>query len=108
MNYTKDEVSNIEAFCANEKMYNAVKKVILACIYDHGTIKKDEPKPDPLKNGAYHLASLAVKNPIPDEVLGQHIRGQFAGVNALELGFNELKTIKAVKEKSKEDENPAV
>ena len=106
--YTKDEIANIEAFCNNENMYNAVKKVILACIYGHGTIVKDEPKPDPLRNGAFALASLAIQNPIPDEVLGQHIRGQFAGINALELGFNELKTIKAEKEKPKEKVNPGI
>lgn len=100
------EKQSIEAFCNNEVMYNAVKKVILSGIYEQGTLKEDE-KPNPLENAAFHLASLSVKNPIPDEMLGQHIRGMFAGINSLELGFNKLKTFKQEK-KAKEEENPAI
>ena len=93
---SKAEILAIEAFCKNEEMYNAVKKGILIGIYSHGVIKPGV-KHNPLQNGAFSLASLAVSNPIPDEQLGQHIRGMWAGVNALENGFKNLDSIKSEK-----------
>jgi hypothetical protein len=97
------QIAKIEAFCADEEMYEAVRQVILQAIYTHGVPKKGK-KHNPLQNGAFSLASLAVNNPIPDEQLGQHIRGMWAGVNALENGFNSLKSIKS--EKSDAVESP--
>ena len=90
------EKSKIEAFCSDKDMYEAVKKVILAGIYEHGTLPQGRT-PNPLQNAAFHLASLSVENPIPDAELGAHIRGMFAGVNALEVGFNRLSEVKTVK-----------
>ena len=99
MNLTDQETSLVEAFCKNEKMFDAVKKVVLAGIYDHGTIKAGQ-KPNPLENAAFNLVSLAMDNPIPDEEIGKHLRGMWAGVNALENSFKRLKEIKIeVKEK---------
>lgn len=107
MSYLSDhEKQSIEAFCNNKVMFNAVKKVLLSGIYEQGTLKEGE-EPNPKENMAFHLASLAIKNPIPDELLGQHIRGMWAGVNALEVGFDKLETFKQVK-KGKEKPNPAV
>lgn len=100
------EKQSIEAFCNNKVMYNAVKKVILSGIYEQGTLKKDE-EPNPLENAAFHLASLSVQNPILDEILGQHIRGMFAGINSLEIGFKKLESFKQVK-KGKPEKNPAI
>lgn len=87
------EIAKIEAFNADSAMSEAVHKVLLAGIYQHGTIKKGE-KHDPLQNGAFSLAAMSTNNPIPDEVLGQHIRGMWAGVNALEVAFKSLVAIK--------------
>ena len=107
MSYLSDhEKQSIEAFCNNKAMFNAVKKVILSGIYEQGTLKEDE-EPSPLENMAFHLASLSTKNPIPDEQLGQHIRGMWNGVNALEIGFKKLETFKQVK-KGKPEKNPAI
>lgn len=91
-NLTDLEVAKIETFCKDQEMYDAVRKVILACIYSHGVVEKGL-KHNPLQNGAFSLASLSVNNPIPDEQLGQHIRGMWAGVNALESGFKQLRSI---------------
>lgn len=88
------EVLKIEAFVKDADMYEAVRKVVLASIYEHGTIQAGYT-PDPLKNGAFSLAAVAVSNPIPDEVLGQHIRGMWAGVNAMHNAFNDLEGIKS-------------
>ena len=93
---TDDEVVKIETFCNDAVMYNAVRKVILQGIYEHGTVQKGQT-PDPLKNGAFALASTAMENPITDELLGQHIRGMWAGVNAMHNAFKELNNIKSDK-----------
>jgi hypothetical protein len=106
-NLTENEISNIEAFCKNKEMYDAVKKVILAGIYSHGTIQAGE-KPDPLRNAAFGLAALSTNNPIPDEIMGQHIRGMWAGVNALENAFIELSNIKLKKEDKTLPTNKAI
>jgi hypothetical protein len=92
------EKVKIEAFCADKDMYNAVKKVILAGIYSHGVIEAGYEH-NPLENGAFSLASVATENPIPDEVLGQHIRGMWAGINALHNAFNRLDSVQSKKPK---------
>lgn len=106
-NLTELEILKIEQFCADKEMYDAVKKIILAGIYTHGTVQKGYT-PNPLQNGAFSLASLATQNPIPDNVLGEHIRGMWAGVNALENAFNELGKIKSNKEEIETPYNEAV
>lgn len=105
--YTDLEISKIESFCADMEMYNAVKKVLLAGIYTHGTIQKGFT-PDPLKNGALSLASLATANPISDEVLGQHIRGVWEGINALQNAFQNLSNIKSEKKDVESPYNEAI
>lgn len=92
--YTELEVSKIEQFCADTEMYNAVKKVLLAGIYTHGTVQRGFT-PDPLKNGALSLVHLSTSNPVTDEVLGQHIRGVWEGLNALQNAFQNLNNIKS-------------
>jgi len=94
MELTDLEIAKIEAFCADREMYMAVKRVILAGIYEHGTIKEGYI-PNPLENAAFNLASLAITNPIPDEALGQHIRSMWAGVNAMKNAFDKLEGIKS-------------
>lgn len=95
MDYLTDfEIAKIEAFNADEGMSEAVHKVLLAGLYTHGVIKKGK-KHDPLQNGAFSLAAMSTNNPLTDEVLGQHIRGMWAGVNALEVAFKSLGTIKS-------------
>lgn len=94
---TEVEVNKIEAFCKDEIMYEAVRKVLLQGIYYHGTVPHGAKLPEPVLNGAFHLAALAVTNPIPDEQLGAHIRGMWAGVNAMKNEFDTLNSIKAPK-----------
>lgn len=90
---TDIEIEKIEQFCKDETLYEAVRKVVLAGIYSHGTLQKGT-KPNPLINGALSLVSLSTTNPIPDEVIGQQLRAQWAGLNAMENAFTQLKTIK--------------
>lgn len=93
------EIEKIENFCKDEVLLEAVKKVMLQGLYTHG-VNKAGYKSDPLQNGALSLASIAMNNPIPDEVLGQHIRGVCAGINALKNAFDSLQSIKAPKKES--------
>lgn len=99
----ESEVQKIEQFCADKEMYNAVRKVVLQGIYQHGTVQKDQ-ETDPLINGAFNLAAVAQTNPVTDELLGQHIRGMWAGVNAMKNAFDDLDSIKS--DKPKEIESP--
>lgn len=90
------EVSKIESFCKDEAMFNAVRKVLTAGIYSHGVVKAGFTH-DPLVNGAFSLVSLAPSNPIPDEIIGQQLRAQWAGVNALKNAMDKLQEIKSEK-----------
>ena len=93
---TDVEITKIETMCSDEVLFEAVRKVMLAGIYTHGTLPKGE-FPNPLVNGALQLVSVSSNNPMTDEVLGQHIRGVWEGLNALENAMNRLKEIKANK-----------
>jgi hypothetical protein len=104
---TELEIDKIELFFKDEILANAVKKVLLQGIYTHGTIQKGYT-PDPLHNGAFSLASLAVSNPIPNEQLGEHIRGMWAGLNALENAWNELSRIKREQDLKESPYNEAI
>lgn len=90
------EVAKIEAFCSDKDMYEAVKKVLLQHIYEQGVLKQGIAH-NPLKNRAFALAQHATENPMTDEILGQHVRGLWEGVNALESGYGELQNIKTEK-----------
>ena len=106
-NLTDLQVAKIEAFCADTAMHEAVEKVLLAGIYEHGRVHEDYVG-DPLVNGAYSLASLALTNPIPAEVVGVQVMAQFAGINAMHNAFKELTSIKSPKpEKKKAEVNEA-
>lgn len=100
-NLTDLEIVKIETFCGDKEMFDAVKKVLLAEIYSHGVVEKGF-KHDPLQNGAFSLAALAVNNPIPNEQLGEHIKSMWAGINYVENGYNKLPTIKSKKVVKKE------
>ena len=104
---SNQEIKKIESFCKDEKMFNAVKKVLLQGIYVHG-VSVPDAKPDPLKNGAFSLVSLTGNYPVSDEVLGQQLRAQWAGVNALENALVELKNIKTKVDTEETQENEAI
>ncbi len=88
----KDKIIN---FNSDEVLVNAVRKVLLASIYDNGTLRKDLA-PEPLKNGALGLAFLAIsgKGVVTNDDLGADIRGLAQGISLLENGLNQLSKIK--------------
>lgn len=97
---TFDYLSDLEkeavvAFCANEVMSEAVRKVLLQHIYSQGTLKAGEAA-NPLQNRAFALAQYSTENPVTNDALGMHIRGVWEGVNALEHGYMSLEKVKVV------------
>ena len=94
----EQEVLEIERFCANEVMFEAVKKVILQHIYSQGVMAKGK-KHNPLKNRALVLVDAEVTN----EKLGSKLRALWEGVNALEGGYAELTKIKSKKSEAKSE-----
>jgi hypothetical protein len=98
------EVTKVEAFCADEVMFEAVKKVLLQSIYSQGTLAEGEPA-NPLKNRALVL----VGGDYNDAELGLRLRALWEGVNALESGFDALEGYKTpAPEKKDVEENPAI
>jgi len=101
------EKAKVVAFCADEVMSGAVKKILLAGIYSHGVIEKGLVH-NPLQNGAFSLVSLAPTNPIPNEEIGAQLRAQWAGLNALENAFNVLESVKLESETVESPYNEAI
>lgn len=106
-NLTDLEIAKIEQFCSDKDMFEAVRKVMLQGIYSHGTVGKDYT-PDPLVNGAFSLASLAMTNPIPDAEIGAHVRAMWAGINAMKNAFDSLNGIKTQAENVLSEYNDAI
>lgn len=92
------EVVEIERFCSNEVMFEAVKKVLLQHIYSQGVMVKGK-KHNPLKNRALVLVGSESTN----EELGSKLRALWEGVNALEGGYAELVKIKSKKSEEKNE-----
>jgi len=90
---TEIQVEKIEKMCQDAALMDGIQKVLLSAIYRQGVLQKDKPA-NPLHNFSWALAEVAVSNPVTDEILGQNLRGQWSGVRLLEIGFQELKSIK--------------
>jgi len=90
---TEIQIEKIEKTCQDAELMDGIQKVLLSAIYTQGVLQKDKPA-NPLHNFSWALAEVAVNNPVTDELLGQNLRGQWAGVRLLEIGFQELKSIK--------------
>lgn len=105
---TELEIAKIEAFVADETMYNAVYKVLLQALYTHGTVQKDEKVSNPQHNFALSIAALAMQNPIPDAEIGAQVRAVFAGVNVLKNALDDLGKIKVEKESVLSEYNEAI
>jgi len=91
---TPTQIEKVERMCADEELMDAVQKVILSSIYNQGTLMQGK-KANPLHNFSWTLAEVATSNPVTDEIIGQHIRGQWSGVRLLEIGFNQLKEVRS-------------
>lgn len=102
------EKVKIETFCQDEAMYNAVKKVLLATMFDSGVLKEGEDLT--VRNPAFNLIANAYQNneSVSNELLGQRLRGLYEGTDAVENAFALLKKVTTAKESPYMEENPAV
>lgn len=102
-----EEVALISQFIGNGKMVEAVKKVLLASLYDNGTLKPGVPA-NPLKNWALGAFFGQDTDKIDDKLLGQAIRASAMGIQMLESGLNKLAELaNPVKKEKKDEANPA-
>lgn len=108
MEYLTDiQKAKLENFVKDPVMFEAVKSVLLAGIYQNGTLRKGV-KADPLKNFAL---SLAFNPQFSNEQLGADLRACAEGINLVENGFNELIKIaeaKGGKPSPLKGKNPAI
>jgi hypothetical protein len=97
---TDIEIEKIVKLCEDEVLLEAVRKVLLADIYSNGTLRA-KVESDPTRNGAFALVSRFPG--LSDENIGQDVRAQWAGVQALEMGIKKLKEYKLPKKESEEE-----
>ena len=84
------EIEKIEKFCNDEVMFEAVKKVLLAGIYENGTIKEGMPAL-PLKNFALADAMDPTNDP---EMVGRALQVSASGISLVENCWARLQDYK--------------
>lgn len=89
---SEKEQAKLTKFADDELMMNAVKKVLLFGMYYNGTLKEGQ-KPEPTKN--FLLGLMSQVRSVPDEHLGQVLRGQMEGLTILENGYLDLNLFKS-------------
>jgi hypothetical protein len=101
-----EEMALIDQFVKNNKMCEAVRKVLLAGIYYNGTLEKGQ-RAIPTKNFALGLY-FSTKGDISNEMIGQDLRACAEGITVVENAFNKLIGM-AIKEKEETgaESNPA-
>lgn len=107
MNFTDLEKVKIETFCADEAMFDAVKKGLLSVMYGEGVIGADKVS---VRNTAFNLIARKREagEDVSDEALGQNLRGLFEGVDALENALAQLKKVSSKVESPYVEENEAI
>lgn len=93
---TELEKDSLMQFSKNPIMVEAVRKVLLAGLYSNGTLRAGALA-EPTRNMAFSL----VANPqteYSNEQLGADLRALWAGINAVEGGFNEIKRLAKVEQ----------
>lgn len=105
-NYLSDnERAAIISFCANEVMYNAVKKVVTHTITHQGVLVRDEKPIE--ENWVFGLTTAAMGGSPTNEQLGADLSAAVKGLAYMRDGFEKLKTIRVELPKGKKS-NPAL
>ena len=89
------EKLKLKAFISDEVAVQALKKVLLADMYNVGVVKKDENL-EPRKNWVYGIImnEFGQDYNIKNEDIGAKVRAVVEGTRALELAFKELEKLK--------------
>lgn len=107
-NLNEQEKSALKSFITNETAVEAVKKVLLADIFNAGVVVKDKPA-EPRRNWVYGLImnETGQDYKITNEELGEKVRAIVEGTRALELAFKEMEKLKDEPAFVEKIENPA-
>ena len=97
----EQERTYAQHFVDDERLFEAVKKILLLPMYNWGVVKKGK-KPNTDVNFVNGYLNLT------DQNLGAQVRAVCNGMFFIEKGFALLKTLKKPKEIKVGDENPAV
>lgn len=97
-----EEIARVIMFNNDVATKNAIKKLLLADIYNSGTKGSGDVV---TRNWAYNL--VPQDKPISDTELGQSLRAMVMGLSFLEEAFKRLETYQTKKE-LEEETNPAV
>lgn len=91
---TREEISKIEQFCADEKMYEAVRKALFKTVYSEGVVEKGETLEQ--RNAAFNAIADAYQRgeAITNEQIGANLRGLFEGIHTVQEGFARMKSLK--------------
>jgi len=90
------EKDAIMLFSRNPIMVEAVRKVLLAGLYSNGTMRAGIPS-EPTRNMAFSLVANTNAE-YSNEQIGADLRALWAGINAVEAGFNEIKRLAKVEQ----------
>ena len=90
------EKDAIVQFSRSPIMVEAVRKVLLAGLYSNGTMRPGASS-EPTRNMAFSLVANAEVE-YSNEQVGADLRALWAGINALEAGFNEIKRLAKVEQ----------
>ena len=102
------EKSQLENFCSNPLMVEAVRKVMLFPVYSNGVLRKGEPS-NPLMNFmlAPALQEYPGKPPLSDVELGQETKARAHAIRLIEIAFAEIEGYKQGELPTAGGENPA-
>lgn len=92
-NLTDQEKELVLQFISNEKMADAVKKVLLDGIYEQGTSKVGVDR-DSNRNWAWSVLTKGAD--LSNEQAGQCLRSVMEGISFLETSFNNMNKMKSI------------
>lgn len=100
---SKEEQDELKKFNLNEPMKQAVKKVILLCIYNNGVLKPSK-KADTRMNFMLNIAWQPNKTP---DLIKEEMMVAAKGAELLERGFKLIDHFKEKETNNKDKTNPA-
>ena len=111
MNYLQEilseqEETHIKQFVDNVGMREAVRKVLLAGLYENGVIRKGQGH-DPVKNFTFGFVQDETGKSINNEAIGERLRAAFEGVMIVEASFSNMNTYRTETQRSKPNINEA-
>lgn len=100
---SESEQAEVDAFVRNDKLFEAVRKVLLVPVYNNGTLKPDE-RANPSRN---FMLSITNRRELSNEQLGEQARAIGEAVTLIEIGFSYLKILKVEDKKVEDNTNKA-